>query len=281
MHNMQSRIDKVLNRKRKIETEDQPQVKKISNIHCHRIPSFSITDVDTFLKFEKDLSSNHLFDIAFHRIITTCNISNKKDNVLSNCLNAIISRDMLKHFKWESKTDQFHSLSKCPNFIYLLHKVVVALKNESVKFSRSQIETFLRFEISKESKPPIQIPKLPNLNQNHIVRKLSTSHEKVTLQMPKLPKFTMNRNYIIREPLTRIEKVYPNRLIIRKIPQRNLNIPNISSIGIDEADLQSEITTTEIDLNISKGSEKYHEAVNDNDDNEIDDNESGFEIIHL
>ena len=232
MVNMQCEIEKVLARKRKFDTEDQPQVRKFSNINCNisGIPSFSITDVNVFLKFEKDLIFNHLFGIAFHRIIKICNFFNNKDNVLSNCLNAIVSKNILKHFKWESETDQFHSLSKFPNFISLLLNVVVALKNESVKFTRSEIETFLRIEILKESKPPIvpiQIPKLPNLNQNYIVKKLST----------------------------RNEKVIPDKLIIRKIPKPILNRPmpllsqNISSIGIDEADLQSEITTTEIDSN--------------------------------
>ena len=230
MKRMQDIIEKVLQR---------PNQTRFTNPTINTIPtlpSFAITELSIFLRFEKDLANERFFNIVFERTLKTCQYYLKLLNVLGTCLNVFISKDILTFFEWESETSEYHSLSKCVNFLRLFHKIVDSVIQDRRRFSTQDVEKFLREQLRKEPK-----------------------------QIFKFPKFTKDQTFIIKKPTayTSVHKVKPNRKIA---PHRVMNFtaPRTSSIGIDDADLQSQITSSEIDLNVIKDCDETLSSDNHN-----------------
>ena len=242
---MQETIDKILQRK-PVPTSHVTNTAKIPTI-----PSFSITEVSTLLQFEKDLANKQFFPIVFQRILKTCKFYLKNFDVLGTCLKVLISKDIFTHFEWDSISNEYHSLSKCENFLNLFYKLVEAVTYDKRLYTRLQVEEFLRKELMNEPK----------------------ASKCTYIQMSKFPKLSNEQTCVVRKPTLINAKVVPNRLLVRKIPHRIINNPvpttRTTSIGIDDADLQNEITSSEIDLNLIKDSEQNHNG--DEDDIEMQD----------
>ncbi|CAO1300735.1 unnamed protein product [Diamesa tonsa] len=251
---MQESIDKILQRKPVV-----PTVKT----NLPKIPSFSITDINVFLQFEKDLADEQFFNIIFQRIFKSCQYISKNSCTiaLSVCLNVIISRDILTHFEWEnfSNKSELFKLSKCINFLRLFHKIVTQphLQNEQ-QYTRAKIESFFRVELKKDPK----VPKCWDVNNIH-----------------KFPKLSTEQKCVIKSSLPRTHILNPNQVLVHKVRKRVIHVPvstaTTTFIGIDAADIQSEITSTEIDLNSVKYSDETQRSLDnvddDDDDNEIQD----------
>lgn len=250
MAKMQMKIDNIL-RIRKPEvpiTYERAVASEIkTKISMPSIPLFSITEIDMFLKFEKDLDHKQFFLIVFHRVLKTCKLYVKDYDIIGTCLRVLISADILRHFEWNSVNNNYHSLSKCRNFINLFHKLTESVAENKHKITQTQICDFLRIELIKEAK-----------------------ERQVCVQMSKFPRLSSEQLSIVRHASAVKIVPYTNRVLVHKIKQRTTHssVPTTSpsSIGIDESDLiQNEITSTEIDLNIIKTSEENDNALNDDD----------------
>ncbi|CAO1371811.1 unnamed protein product [Diamesa serratosioi] len=226
-----------------------------------KIPSFCITDIDIFLKFNTDLAHAMFYEIVLKRIYVTCNIFERTFNFLNKCLCVIISKDILKHFKWVSMRKEYHSLSKFENFIKLFHNVILELTNASMKYSRRTIEAFLRTELMAESQKATR---------------------KNMIYLSKFPNSTVDNNNVVRKLPMTTANIDNNEKLVNKILKSFVVNPSSSSIaesiGIDEDDLQSEEMITENVLDETTGLMKSEHDDNKLVNSRIDDEYEKHEI---